>query len=300
MDFQASVEDNHVKEFSFESITIAIYVLIATIPSLFQGKRRSSSKIILMILSLFLYFVLTQFGTKEVRGSQVFLLDSFSLVIGYIWRSILLMFVSRLPPLLRGDVGPFGKDASKISTLIAVFTLKPMCLSITFNRDENISSDNIKILLIVTIIICVATTIVLELWSRIMKSTGRHEGISNLARLSKNQGLSPSVIATTAALAAGNALCEEAEFRGLFMSELEAVGWSISVSNIIQSISFGIAHWHGVPSGATGVFLTFVYGIVMGLMRTYGNGILIPVLCHAIADFFIFTVIARKTFDHTD
>mmetsp|Transcript_2875 Transcript_2875/g.4541 ORF Transcript_2875/g.4541 Transcript_2875/m.4541 type:complete len:108 (+) Transcript_2875:653-976(+) len=98
--------------------------------------------------------------------------------------------------------------------------------------------------------------------------------------------------------AVGNATCEEAEFRGLFFHELESTGqYSVAMSNVIQSFSFGMAHWYGVPSGATGVFLTFVYGLVMGLLRIFGGGgMFLPILCHSIADLFIFVVVARKKF----
>ena len=55
-------------------------------------------------------------------------------------------------------------------------------------------------------------------------------------------------------------------------------------------------HYHGIPSGFSGVILTFMYGIIMGFLVMYENGLLIAVLIHAINDYFIFTVIAKRIF----
>lgn len=297
--FDCSMSNMKDWSWNMESILPAIFVLLATIPSLFEGNKRRSSKKILIATSLVIYLILSRFCTKEVPACRVFLLDTLVLVIGYTWKTISLLFLKEIPPLLRGDVGPFGKDANKLSTLLAVQILKPECLSMITSYDKDQSNISTKTLTVVAFIICIATALVLEVWSCTMKSTGGHEGISNLAK-GTNQSLSFKENLTIALLALGNALCEESEFRGFFMSELESAGFNVSVSNIMQSVSFGIAHWHGVPSGATGVLLTFIYGLIMGLMRYYGNGMLIPVICHAIADYFIFAVIARKQFEHQD
>jgi membrane protease YdiL (CAAX protease family) len=69
---------------------------------------------------------------------------------------------------------------------------------------------------------------------------------------------------------------------------------SLIHSNIWQAAIFGIWHYHGIPSGLPGVALTFVYGLVMGLLMDYGGGLLLPILAHSIADYFIFVVIARQ------
>jgi membrane protease YdiL (CAAX protease family) len=127
-----------------------------------------------------------------------------------------------------------------------------------------------------------------------------------------------------------NALCEEVVARGLFLGALAAlygpyspppelakadgttaasvlalmsdmplvlaVGRScvVWVPNTCQAIGFGIAHWHGVPSGPSGVALTFVYGLLMGSLHQWSGGLLLPVLCHGVADYFIFAVIAMS------
>ena len=64
----------------------------------------------------------------------------------------------------------------------------------------------------------------------------------------------------------------------------------------LVSASFGAAHWHGIPSGPLGVGLTFVYGLLMGLLHEWCGGLLLPVAAHTLADYYIFAVIARKQF----
>lgn len=64
-----------------------------------------------------------------------------------------------------------------------------------------------------------------------------------------------------------------------------------------MSRSFGAAHWNGIPSGPLGVGLTFIYGILMGLLHEWNGGLLLPVVAHTIADYYILAVIARKHFE---
>jgi hypothetical protein len=47
----------------------------------------------------------------------------------------------------------------------------------------------------------------------------------------------------------------------------------------------------------TGVALTFVYGYIMGLLKeTIGEGgLLLPIIVHTVADYYIFTTIARQS-----
>ena len=79
---------------------------------------------------------------------------------------------------------------------------------------------------------------------------------------------------------------------GLVMSVATSlVSWE---PNICQAVGFGIAHWNGVPSGPSGVALTCVYGLLMGGLHEWGGGLAIPTLAHAVADYFIFAVIAAR------
>jgi membrane protease YdiL (CAAX protease family) len=92
-------------------------------------------------------------------------------------------------------------------------------------------------------------------------------------------------------LAAMNAFCEEVTCRGFWRAEYSKY---TTRANLWQATLFGIWHYHGIPSGWTGVGLTFVYGTIMGWLQDYFGGLLMPILAHALADYFIFSVIARN------
>jgi membrane protease YdiL (CAAX protease family) len=96
-------------------------------------------------------------------------------------------------------------------------------------------------------------------------------------------------------LAFGNAVCEEVVSRGFFYHEFRvSAQLSPGIANVAQALAFGIWHYNGIPSGFTGIGLTSVYGLMMGLLRDYGGGILLPIIAHTVADYFIFAVIVRR------
>ena len=45
-----------------------------------------------------------------------------------------------------------------------------------------------------------------------------------------------------------------------------------------------------------GVGLTWLYGLIMGWLRLATGGLGLPVLIHGVADYFIFSFIARQKF----
>ena len=96
-------------------------------------------------------------------------------------------------------------------------------------------------------------------------------------------------------MAVVNGVAEEATFRSLFLPRLEQSGLGEVQANLFQALSFGIFHWHGTPSGPTGVTLAFIYGSVMGWLVQSRGGILTPVIAHSSADYFIFAVLVRHT-----
>lgn len=98
-------------------------------------------------------------------------------------------------------------------------------------------------------------------------------------------------------LAFVNGACEEVTSRFFWMTEFE-VYLSPFQANIAQAAVFGIWHYHGIPSGLTGVGLTFVYGGIMGyLYQYYGEGLCLPIVTHGVVDYYIFTIIARQKKD---
>ena len=94
-----------------------------------------------------------------------------------------------------------------------------------------------------------------------------------------------------------NATCEECTARGFWRHEFECTAAATRHwSNAGQAILFGAWHYYGIPSGWTGVGLTTVYGWIMGLLADLhpSTGLLLPILAHSIADYYIFAVIARQ------
>ena len=135
----------------------------------------------------------------------------------------------------------------------------------------------------------------LSLWSNIQKSRGDHSEVNAMVESSIGRSLTLKEHIKILSLAVLNAVCEEVVSRGFFMYEFLHVGHTSTWgANLGQAIAFGIWHYHGIPSGITGVLLTFVYGLMMGWLYEYGGGLFLPILAHSIADYFIFSVIVRR------
>jgi hypothetical protein len=149
----------------------------------------------------------------------------------------------------------------------------------------------------IVLVLCGVTNWILSLWSHRTKSRGDHSGVHTMVdELSRGRPLASRTdhleLLSWAIL---NATCEEIASRGIWMHEFQRRGkLSFQLANVLQAISFGVWHFRGIPSGWTGVGLTFVYGLVMGFMMEYGGGLLLPIVAHSIADYFIFAVIARQ------
>ena len=285
----------------YKKLLLLWIVLSQGIAGFLDGQVRRKFKFCLITFSVVNHIFLTQFGTKHFSGSNILLLELFSIVVSFIIKSLSLKAIGYVPPILLGQVGPFGKDAKKLTTFVAVLFLEPSCMQMLPSPDGN-SEESLSLLTLISvlIVVCIGTALVLEIWAVKMKTTGSHQGVSNMVKNTKDRKLPLKTFSTLLLFAIGNSLCEEAEYRGLYLKELTTAGYSFHEANLIQSISFGFVHWHGIPSGITGVLLTFVYGEIMGIMKYYGKGMLMPVISHAIADWFIFTVVARKSFSNED
>jgi membrane protease YdiL (CAAX protease family) len=101
----------------------------------------------------------------------------------------------------------------------------------------------------------------------------------------------------TALLAAGavlfvmvNAALEEAIWRGVFQDGLQTM-MRPGAANVVQAVSFGILHAHGVPRGGIGVVLAGVWAVMLGALRRRANGLLAPFIAHAVADATIAVII---------
>ncbi len=118
--------------------------------------------------------------------------------------------------------------------------------------------------------------------------------LSGLAFPSWLRALPPAVIAVLfIGWASVNAVAEELYFRGALQHALvETLG---PVGVLVQAAAFGVFHLHGVPSGASGVALATIYGLMMGVLRQRARGLLAPWVAHVAADIAIVLIIAVAT-----
>ena len=89
-----------------------------------------------------------------------------------------------------------------------------------------------------------------------------------------------------------NAAIEESIYRGIVMNALEAVLGRGLLSLVIQSLSFGMVHLYGIPSGWIGVAMASVYGFMLGLVQRHSEGLLAPFSTHVAADLIVFVMVA--------
>ncbi len=105
----------------------------------------------------------------------------------------------------------------------------------------------------------------------------------------------PSVLVGLAlAFAGGNALLEEAVFRGVLFDRLRAWLGDGPAPHLLQATAFGLVHWHGIPGGAAGVVLAGVWGLGLSLLRQRSGGLLAPLLAHVAADLCIFALLVAQ------
>lgn len=209
--------------------------------------------------------------------------------------------LGKLPKWLTGEAGPYGYGCGKFCEVICAYIL----LSIRYQSDTKLLGSLPRAFelgpmpghnaVLLVVVLSVGVNVVLSLWSYMTRSKGNHAGVDAMVKNSIGRQISIVEHIQLACLAFGNAVCEEAVSRGFFYFEfVGSAKLSPNVANIGQAVAFGIWHYNGIPSGFTGVGLTFVYGQMMGVLREYGGGLLLPILAHTIADYFIFSVIVRK------
>ncbi len=90
-----------------------------------------------------------------------------------------------------------------------------------------------------------------------------------------------------------NAAMEEAAFRGIVMQALDSAAGPGRVSVTIQAALFGAMHYiKGFPNGEWGLAMTFIYGLMLGIIRRRSQGMLAPWLAHVCVDVVIFIILA--------
>jgi membrane protease YdiL (CAAX protease family) len=94
-------------------------------------------------------------------------------------------------------------------------------------------------------------------------------------------------------LAAMNSFAEEVLYRGTLLAPL--LRWVTRDQAIsMTAVLFGIAHYHGTPSGFPGMALTFMAGWVFGLAMVETRSILLPWFLHFVPDAVIFVISALQ------
>lgn len=87
-----------------------------------------------------------------------------------------------------------------------------------------------------------------------------------------------------------NALLEEIAWRGILQRWLLTF-MAPPLAIAIQALSFGAAHWTGVPGGWAGIVLSTIFGLMMGVLAYRAKGLLAPILAHILADMVIFAMV---------
>jgi membrane protease YdiL (CAAX protease family) len=202
--------------------------------------------------------------------------------------------VASVAPLFLKHGGPLGPGCSKlVQVLVAVLLWRLLHQEwppLTLGPLPGVSAW-IGILILAGLV-----NIVISFWSNMTDSRGDHPGVNDMVKDTYGRSLSLQEHVRILGLAFFNGACEEITSRFFWMAEFEVYMPPLQ-ANIAQAALFGIWHYHGIPSGWTGVCLTFVYGGIMGCLYQYGEGLFLPIVTHGIADYYIFTIIARRKKD---
>ncbi|WP_105034832.1 CPBP family intramembrane glutamic endopeptidase [Cryobacterium aureum] len=99
-------------------------------------------------------------------------------------------------------------------------------------------------------------------------------------------------VAVTGALgfAIVNGAIEDSIFFGILLTPMLRYfppRWAVSLT----ALAFGLAHFHGVPSGVVGVILAGSWAVMLGYLRTRTGGMFATYLAHIIADATIVAVL---------
>ena len=62
---------------------------------------------------------------------------------------------------------------------------------------------------------------------------------------------------------------------------------------LVTSVSFGLAHYRGVPAGPFGIVAASTFGAAMGILRVRSRSLVAPIVVHFGADIVIIGVLAR-------
>jgi membrane protease YdiL (CAAX protease family) len=87
-----------------------------------------------------------------------------------------------------------------------------------------------------------------------------------------------------------NATMEELVFRGVLFDSLQSQ-WGKWGTLLGTALLFGLGHLHGYPPGEFGACLATLFGFVLGLLRHWTGGLLLPIVAHMGADATIYCIL---------
>jgi len=150
----------------------------------------------------------------------------------------------------------------------------------------NLTAGNLKHSIGISLIFTVLTVGGLSLWFTFQPENHYAEMVPDVSL--------PLLILMGIGFALINAVYEEGVFRSILFAHFSRVaGYPLAL--ILQSTWFSFLHYRaGFPSGATGVGLTFVFGLMSGYLVQRTKGLLLPVLIHMVADLSIFILIVLR------
>ena len=277
-----------------------------------EGDMSSAPAVLLPVSVLFacaLYKLLTPSRRQTVRLWKVIGLDVIVAVVSWFlllpnpsiapwWGGFARVFalwpdsaVGSYFPVAFRHGGPLGYGCYKILEVISALVLWRIVHS-EWPPIELGPPPSLKVWLVVGFLSLLVNAVLL-IWSRALHTSGDHKGVQDFVQSTLKRQLTLQEHAQILGMALLNAACEELSSRFFWRQEYEQY-LSRNQANIAQALAFGIWHYHGIPSGMIGVGLTFVYGGIMGMLDDFGNGLILPVAAHTIADYYIFAIIARS------
>ena len=102
-----------------------------------------------------------------------------------------------------------------------------------------------------------------------------------------------SVVVAGAVFTVANATFEELVFRGVLFHAVQTQ-WGVWGTLIGTALLFGLGHLHGYPPGPWGACLAVLFGFVMGVLRLWTGGLLLPIVAHMGADATIYGILVRS------
>ena len=90
-----------------------------------------------------------------------------------------------------------------------------------------------------------------------------------------------------------NATLGELVFRGVLFDAVQSQ-WGAWGALIGTAMLFGLGHLHGYPPGLSGACLAALFGSVLGALRLWTGGLLLPIVAHMGADATIYGILVHS------